>query len=143
MAEDNDGPDDWNARIIEEFRANGGKVGGQFEGAPLLLLHTTGAKSGQQRINPVMYQDLGDGRVAVFASKAGAPTNPDWYHNVVANPDVSAEIGVGTNAFRAHVAAGDERDPIWERQKREYPGFADYEAATTRTIPVVILDPAT
>ncbi len=134
--------DDWNAKIIEEFRSNGGRVGGQFEGAPLLLLHTTGAKSGQERVNPMMYQDLGDDRVAVFASKAGAPTHPDWYHNAVANPSVSAEIGEGTRSFRARVAEGEERDRIWERQKREYPGFAEYEAATTRVIPVVVLDPA-
>ena len=96
---------DWNAQIIEEFRANGGKVGGAFEGAPILLLHSTGAKSGAERINPMMYQDLGDGRVAVFASKAGADTNPDWYHNVVAHPDVSAEIGSDTRPFRATVAS--------------------------------------
>ena len=133
---------DWNTRIIEEFRANGGKVGGQFEGAPLLLLHTTGARSGAERINPMMYQDLGDGRVAVFASKAGADTNPDWYHNVVAHPEVTAEIGTATRSFRARVAAGDERSTIWERQKAAYPGFADYEAKTSREIPVVVLDPA-
>jgi deazaflavin-dependent oxidoreductase (nitroreductase family) len=133
---------DWNAQFIEEFRANGGKVGGNFEGAPVLLLHTTGAKSGQERVNPMMYQDLGDGTVAVFASKAGAPTNPDWYHNVVANPDVTAEIGTETRAFRARVADPDEREPIWTKQKADYPGFAEYESKTDRQIPVVILDPA-
>lgn len=133
---------DFNTAIIEEFRVNGGEVGGQFAGAPLLLLHTTGARSGRERVNPMMYQDLGDGRVAVFASKAGAPTNPDWFHNAVANPSVSAEIGDGTRAFTARVAGPAERDEIWERQKREYPGFADYEAQTTRVIPVVVLDPA-
>jgi deazaflavin-dependent oxidoreductase (nitroreductase family) len=132
---------DWNAGIIEEFRANAGKVGGQFEGAPLLLLHTTGARSGQERVNPVMYQDLG-GPVAVFASKAGAPTNPDWYHNVVAHPEVSAEIGTETRQFRARVAIGDERAQIWTQQMQDYPGFADYESKTEREIPVVILDPA-
>jgi deazaflavin-dependent oxidoreductase (nitroreductase family) len=132
---------DWNAQLIEEFRANGGKVGGNFEGAPLLLLHTTGARSGNERTNPVMYQDLGDGRVAVFASKAGADTNPDWYHNVVAHPDVTAEIGTETRSFRARVAEPQEREPIWERQKSDYPGFAGYEAGTTRVIPVVILEP--
>ena len=89
---------DWNAGIIEEFRANEGRVGGNFEGAPLLLLHTTGAKSGQERVSPVMYQDLGGGPVAVFASKAGAPDNPDWFHNVKANPDVTAEIGSETRS---------------------------------------------
>ena len=131
---------DWNRKIIEEFRANAGKVGGNFAGAPLLLLHTVGARSGHPHVNPLMYQDLG-GPVAVFASKAGAPSNPDWYHNLLANPEVSAEIGSETHRFRARVAAGDERDHIWEKQKRDYPGFADYEAKTDREIPVVILDP--
>ena len=131
---------DWNTQIINEFRANEGKVGGNFEGAPLLLLHTTGARTGQERVNPVMYQDLGDS-VAVFASKAGAPSNPDWYRNVVAHPDVTAEIGTATRTFRARTAEPDERAPIWEKQKADYPGFADYEANTSREIPVVILDP--
>lgn len=133
---------DWNRTIIEEFRANAGRVGGRFAGAPMLLLHTTGARTGQERVNPMMYRDLGNGSVAVFASKAGAPTNPDWYHNLVANPDVTAEIGTETRRFRARVAGDDERDPIWARQKQDYPGFADYEAKTDRRIPVVILDPA-
>lgn len=132
---------DWNAQIIQEFRANDGKVGGNFEGAPLLLLHTTGAKSGLERINPIMYQDLGDGRVAVFASKAGSDSDPDWYRNLVANPDVAAEIGVDTRPFRARTAAADERGPIWTKQKNDYPGFADYEASTSRVIPVVVLEP--
>lgn len=132
---------DWNAQIIDEFRANDGKVGGNFEGAPLLLLHTTGARSGEERIHPMMYQDLG-GSVAVFASKAGAPSHPAWYHNLVAHPEVSAEIGTATRTFRARVAEGAERDEIWTRQKQDYPGFAEYEAATDREIPVVVLDPA-
>ncbi len=134
-------PDDWNSKIISEFRENGGKVGGQFEGAPLLLLHTTGARSGQQRVNPVMYRDLGGGRYAVFASKAGAPVNPDWYHNLVANPQVSAEIGARTERFTARVADGDEREQIWVPHKQANPGFAEYERKTTRQIPVVVLDP--
>lgn len=133
---------DWNAQIIEEFRANEGKVGGQFEGAPLLLLHTTGAKSGHERVNPMMYQDLGAGSVAVFASKAGAPDNPDWFHNVTANPSVEAEIGTEMRRFTARVAEGEERETIWSRQKSDYPGFAEYEQKTDRTIPVVVLDPA-
>jgi deazaflavin-dependent oxidoreductase (nitroreductase family) len=132
---------DWNTGIIEEFRANGGKVGGQFEGAPLLLLHTTGAKSGAERVNPMMYQADGD-RIAVFASKAGAPTHPDWYHNILANSQVKAEIGNETIEFRARVADADERERIWSKQKADYPGFADYEKATTRQIPVVILERA-
>jgi deazaflavin-dependent oxidoreductase (nitroreductase family) len=134
-------PTDWNTAIIEEFRANGGKVGGQFEGAPLLILHTTGARSGQERVNPVMYRRVGDD-IAVFASKAGAPTNPDWYHNLVTNPSVRAEIGTETAGFTARVAAGDERDQIWDAQKAEFPGFADYETKTSRQIPVVILESA-
>jgi deazaflavin-dependent oxidoreductase (nitroreductase family) len=132
---------DWNTAIIEEFRSNGGKVGGGFEGAPLLLLHTKGAKTGQERVNPMMYRRVGD-HIAVFASKAGAPTNPDWYHNLVAHPAVTAEIGTQTLPFRARVAAGDERDEIWTAHKTENPGFAEYEAKTTRQIPVVILEPA-
>lgn len=133
---------DWNTRIIEEFRANGGKVGGQFDGAPLLLLHSTGARSGKERVHPMMYQDLGDGSVAVFASKAGAPDNPDWFHNVSANPSVEVEIGAEVRRCTARVAQGDERERIWSRQKSDYPGFADYEQKTDRMIPVVVLDPA-
>lgn len=132
---------DWNNKIIEEFRANGGKVGGPFEGAPILLLHTTGAKSGQERVHPMMYRPT-DGGYAVFASKAGAPTDPAWYHNLVANPDVQAEIGPQTLALRARVAGDAEREPIWTAQKTEYPGFQEYEENTTRQIPVVILESA-
>ena len=135
MAEAND----WNTRIIEEFRANGGKVGGQFAGAPLLLLHTTGAKTGQARVNPMMYLADGEDHV-VFASKAGAPTNPDWYHNLVANPRASIEVGDQTFNVVARVAEGETRERLWSRQKELYPGFADYEAKTTRQIPVVILE---
>lgn len=134
-------PSDWNTGIIEEFRANGGKVGGPFEGATLLLLHTTGAKSGHDHVTPVMYRPVGDG-YAVFASKAGAPTNPDWYHNLVANPSVRAEIGTQTLPLTARVAMGDERDRIWTAHKTANPGFADYEKKTTRQIPVVILESA-
>lgn len=130
---------DWNRNIIEEFRANKGKVGGRFEGRPLLLLHHRGARTGTERVNPLAYQDLGDGAVAVFGSKGGAPTNPDWYQNVRANPEVKVEIGTNTFSALARVAEGDERDRIWEQQKREMPGFADYEVRTTRPIPVVIL----
>jgi deazaflavin-dependent oxidoreductase (nitroreductase family) len=132
---------DWNTKIIEEFRANGGAVGGQFAGAPLLLLHTVGARSGQRRVNPVMYQKA-DGGYAVFASKAGAPVNPDWYHNLLAHPQVTAEIGTETVELVARVAGGDERERIWAAQKAAYPGFADYERKTTRQIPVIVLEPA-
>lgn len=131
---------DYNARIIAEFRANAGKVGGPFEGHTLLLLHSTGAKSGEERVNPVAYQDLG-GPVAIFASKGGAPEDPAWFHNVVANPDVEVEIGTTRQKRRARVAGGAERAEIFERQKIVMPGFADYESRTAREIPVVVLDP--
>jgi len=130
---------DWNTKIINEFRAGGGKVGGQFEGAPLLLLHTTGAQSGQPRVNPMMYLADGD-RLVVFASKAGAPTNPAWYHNLLANPEAEVEVGTESVAVRARVAEGDERERLWTAQKQRYPGFAEYEQKTSRTIPVVVLE---
>ncbi len=132
---------DWNAAIIEEFRANDGQVGGMFEGRTLLLLHHTGARTGTRRVTPLAYQDLADG-YAVFASKAGADTNPDWYHNVVANPGTEVEVGAETIRVRARVASGAERDRIWTRQKRDYPQFAEYEAKTSRVIPVVLLERA-
>src|SRR5579875_2854409 len=116
---------DWNNKIIEEFRANEGKVGGQFEGAPVLLLHTTGAKSGQERVNPMMYLEL-DGRLFVFASKAGAPTHPDWYHNLVANPRVTVELGTETFEADASPLQGDERTEVYDEQARRYPGFREY-----------------
>jgi deazaflavin-dependent oxidoreductase (nitroreductase family) len=134
-------PSDWNAQIIEEFRANGGKVGGGFAGTSIMLLHTTGAKTGREHVTPVTYRRV-DGGYAVFASKAGAPTNPDWYHNVVANPRVQAEIGTDTVSLTARVADPQEREPIWTAQKTENPGFAEYEHKTDRQIPVVILEPA-
>lgn len=130
---------EWNDKIIAEFRANGGRVGGQFEGAPLLLLHTAGAKSGARRVSPMMYRALGDDSWAVFASKAGADTNPDWYHNLVANPAVSVEIGTETIDVTARVAGADERQAIFDAHKAKYTGFADYEKKTSRVIPVVIL----
>lgn len=132
---------DFNTTIIEEFRANQGKVGGNFEGAPVLLLHTVGAKSGLTRVSPMMYQKVPDG-YAVFASKGGAPTNPDWYHNLLAHPQVQAEIGADTVDLVARVTEGEERDRIWTKQKADYPGFADYESKTTRQIPVIVLQPA-
>jgi deazaflavin-dependent oxidoreductase (nitroreductase family) len=128
-----------NQEIIEEFRANAGKVGGWFEGAPMLLLHTIGAKSGLARVNPLMYQQVGDD-LAVFASKAGAPTNPDWYYNLRANPNVEIELGTETIPVTAFVADDDERDRIWGIQKERYPTFAEYEkTAAGRKIPVVLL----
>ncbi len=130
---------DFNQKIIDEFRANGGQLGGPFEGAPILLLHHTGAKSGNERVNPVMYRAVGDD-LAVFASKAGAPTSPDWYHNLLAHPETTAEVGTETIVVVAREAKGDERTAIWEAHKKDYPGFAEYEASTTRQIPVVILE---
>jgi deazaflavin-dependent oxidoreductase (nitroreductase family) len=130
---------DWNDKIIAEFRANDGLVGGNFEGAPMLLLHSTGAKSGQERVHPMMYQAVGDS-YAVFASKAGADTNPDWFHNLRANPEASVEVGTETLQVTARVLGEEERQPIWETQKERYPGFADYEEKTSRVIPVVMLD---
>lgn len=130
--------DDWNQQIITEFRANGGRVGGQFEGAPMLLLHTTGRRSGQERVNPMMYLDL-DGHRYVFASKAGADTDPDWYRNLVAEPSVTAEVGTETYAATAVPLSGAERDRVYDEQARRYPGFAEYQQKTARVIPVVEL----
>jgi deazaflavin-dependent oxidoreductase (nitroreductase family) len=130
---------DWNRRIIEEFRGNAGKVGGPFEGASMLLLHHEGARTGIERVNPLVYQPVGEG-FAVFASKAGGPTNPDWYHNLIANPEATVEVGEDTVRVRARVAEGEERERIWTKQKQDRPNFADYEKKTSRQIPVVILE---
>jgi len=133
---------DWNAQIIAEFCSNHGKVGGDFEGAPLLLLHHTGARSGKARINPMMYLKDGD-RYLVFASKAGADTNPDWYHNLKAHPDVQIEVGDEKIDVRAEEVTGPERDRLYARQASLYPGFADYQRKTKRIIPVIALTPKT
>jgi deazaflavin-dependent oxidoreductase (nitroreductase family) len=130
---------DWNASIIEEFRANEGKVGGPFEGAPVMLLHTTGAKTGKTRVNPVMYQAVGDD-FAVFASKGGAPTHPDWYYNLLAHSQVTIEVGTETLEVKARATEGAERDRIWTVQKERYPAFASYEQKTEREIPVILLE---
>jgi deazaflavin-dependent oxidoreductase (nitroreductase family) len=131
-------PNDWNQRIIEEFRANGGKVGGPFAGAPLLLLTTTGARTGRSHTTPVMYTDDGD-RLLVYASKGGAPTNPAWYHNLVASPRVTVEVGTERFEADATVITGEERDRLYNRHAERYPGFAEYQEKTSRTIPVVAL----
>lgn len=128
-----------NAKIIEEFRANGGTVS-MFPNGSLLLLHHTGAKSGTERISPLAYQKVGDS-YAIFASKAGAPANPAWYHNLIANPKARVEVGTETIDVIARVAGPEEREPIWARQKENAPNFAEYEQKTSRQIPVVILDP--
>jgi deazaflavin-dependent oxidoreductase (nitroreductase family) len=130
--------DDWNTRIIEEFRANEGKVGGQFEGAPLLLLTTTGARTGRPHTVPLMYLPYGD-RLVVFASKAGADTNPDWYHNVVAHPMATVEVRHKIYQATVTEETGEFRDQLFAEQVRRYPGFADYQRKTTRKIPVVSL----
>lgn len=129
---------DWNARIIEEFRANQGKVGGQFQGAPVLLLHTVGAKTRARRVNPMMYLEE-DGRLFVFASKAGADTHPDWFHNLVADARVHVEVGTEKFDATAVPVHGAERDRLYAIQAERYPGFAEYQAKTNRVIPVVEL----
>ena len=132
---------DFNRKVIEEFRANGGRVGGPFQGAPLLLLTTTGAKSGGTYTTPVMYLPDGE-RMVVFASKGGAPANPAWFHNLVANPDATVEVGHDSFRVRATVTSGEERGRLFSRQAELYPAFADYAQKTTREIPVVALQPA-
>ena len=134
-------PEDFNAKIIDEFRSNGGRLGGPFEGAAILLLHTTGAKTGQVRVNPMMYLSEDD-TIYVFASKAGQPTNPDWYHNLVANPPVAVELGTETFDATARVLTGEERDRVYAHQSELYPGFAEYQEKTSRVIPVIALDKA-
>jgi deazaflavin-dependent oxidoreductase (nitroreductase family) len=130
---------DFNSQVIEEFRASGGKVGGMFEGAPLLLLHHTGAKSGQERVAPLVYMD-DDGRYVIFASKAGAPTNPAWYHNLLAHPQTSIEVGSQTLPVVADEVTGDARQRLFDAQVQRNPGFADYQdKAGNRVIPVIAL----
>lgn len=131
---------DWNKRVIEEFRANEGKVGGNFEGKSLLLLHTLGAKSGKERVNPVACVLDGE-RLVVIASKAGAPTHPDWYYNLVANPLVTVEFGKDTFQAQAVVAEEPERTRLYDKMVEVMPGFADYRAKAARVIPVITLTP--
>ena len=130
---------DFNDSVIERFRALGGKLPGPAEGSALLLLHTRGARSGAERVNPVTYQPLADGW-AIFAAHAGAANHPAWFHNLVANPETIIEIGTETVPVRARVVSGEERERIWERQKAFYPRFAKYEEQTTREIPVIVLE---
>jgi deazaflavin-dependent oxidoreductase (nitroreductase family) len=131
-------PNDRNQAIIAEFRANAGRVGGHFAGKTLLLLHTIGAKTGEERINPVAYVRDGD-RLVVIASKGGAPTNPDWYRNILANPLLTVEVGTQQFQVQAEVAAESERSRLYDKMVEMMPGFADYRRKTTRTIPVVVL----
>jgi deazaflavin-dependent oxidoreductase (nitroreductase family) len=131
---------DRNQKIIDEFRANGGKVGGPFTGRTLLLLHSKGAKSGQERINPVAYVQDGD-RYVVIASKGGAPTHPDWYYNLVAHPDVTVEVGREKINARASVTQEPERTRLYNKMVDMMPGFDEYRKKTTRQIPVFVLTP--
>ena len=133
-------PADFNAQIIEEFHSSEGRVGGMFEGMPLLLLHHTGAKSGKSRVNPLAYQ-ADDGRYVVFASKGGAPSNPDWYHNLKANPQAKIEVGTDTIDVVASEASGEERERLFRTQAERVPQFAEYEQKTERVIPVIVLTP--
>jgi deazaflavin-dependent oxidoreductase (nitroreductase family) len=130
-----------NARIIEEFRANGGKVGPPFEGRPMLLLHTKGRKTGLPRINPLVYLADAD-RFVIIASKGGAPRDPQWYRNLVASPDVEIEVGTRTIPVKAVVVTGAERDELYARQAAVMPAFAEYERRAGRVIPVIALEPA-
>lgn len=134
---------DWNAKIINEFRANGGRVGGPFEGAPMVLVHHVGRKSGKQNLTPMMYLpgDDGSGTIFVFASKGGAPSNPAWYYNLVSAGRAQVEVGTDTYDVEVREIKGDERDKIYAEQASRYPGFAEYEEKTAgiRTIPVLAL----
>jgi deazaflavin-dependent oxidoreductase (nitroreductase family) len=130
---------DWNEKVIEEFRANGGKVGGVFKNMTLLLLHTTGAKSGQPRINPLATMTEGS-RQVIIASKGGADTHPDWYYNLVANPDVTVEYGEDIYAARANIVEEPARSELFAKMAAKYPVFAEYEHKAKRVIPVIALE---
>jgi deazaflavin-dependent oxidoreductase (nitroreductase family) len=136
VVEEEDAMQDWTRRMIEEFRANKGQVGGMWEGRPLLLLTTTGAKTGQRHTTPVMYLREGE-RLFIFATKSGAPTHPAWYHNLLAHPEVTVEIGDQTYEATAQPVTGDERGEIYARMAALYPQFHGYLEKTTRTIPVI------
>ena len=129
------GPRDWNQKIIEEFRANAGKVGGYFEGAPMVLIHHIGARSGTERINPLVYLPDGEDMV-IAATKGGAPKHPDWYHNLKAHPRIVAEVGTETFPVEATEVTGEARDQLWHRLVEMRPGFGEYESKTTRVFPL-------
>ena len=133
-------PADFNAQVIEEFHATGGKPGGMFEQMPLLLLHHTGAKSGTPYINPLAYMADGN-RYVIFASKGGAPDNPAWYFNLKAHPDVAIEVGTDTMDATASEATGEERDRLYSTMAQTVPAFAEYATKTERQIPVIVLTP--
>ena len=136
----------WNEKVIADFRANEGRVGGPFEGAPMVLVHHRGRRSGQEYVNPMMYlaAERGDGSIYVFASKGGAPTNPDWYYNLTAAGAGTVELGTGTFPVTVRELHGEEHDRIYAEQAQRYPGFAEYaeKTAGVRTIPVLELIPA-
>lgn len=129
------GPNSWNQKIIEEFRANAGRVGGYFEGAHMLLIHHIGARSGRERVNPLTYLPDGDGMI-IAATKGGAPTNPDWYYNLKRNPRITVEVGTATFAVDATEVKGEERNELWRRLVELRPGFAAYETKTSRVFPM-------
>ncbi len=136
--------DETNAKVIAEFRANHGRVGGHYDGWPMLILHTTGAKSGRAHISPLVYLPAGErarGGMVIIASAGAQPMHPAWYHNLVANPEVTVEVGDETVAATARVATGPERDALYARQAERFPFFAGYEKKAARTIPVVVLEP--
>jgi deazaflavin-dependent oxidoreductase (nitroreductase family) len=130
---------EFNRKLIEEFRENGGKVSGMFAGAPLLLLTTTGARSGQPRVAPLAYTTDND-RLVVIASKGGAPTHPDWFYNVRSNPDVTVELGAEAFPARATILQGAERQRLFDQMAAQMPNFAEYQRNTTRQLPVIVLE---
>lgn len=133
---------DWNTTIIEEFRANDGRVGGPFEGAPMILIHHIGARTGTERVSPLVYFPDGE-RMIIMASKGGAPTNPDWYHNLKAHPRITVEVGTETFPVDVVEVTGDEREALWARVVDKMPGFGEYQSKVTRRIPVLALTRAT
>jgi deazaflavin-dependent oxidoreductase (nitroreductase family) len=129
------GPGDWNLKVVEEFRANAGKVGGYFEGAPMILVHHVGARTGIERVSPLVYLPDGEDMV-IAATKGGAPTHPDWYHNLKANPHITVEVGTDTFPVETTEVTGPERDELWRRLVELRPGFAEYEKKTDRVFPM-------
>jgi deazaflavin-dependent oxidoreductase (nitroreductase family) len=130
---------DWNQQIIDEFRANSGRVGGMFEGAPMILVHHVGAKSGTERVTPLVHFPEEDGRTVIVASAGGAPKHPAWFHNLKANPKVDVEVGSETYTVVAEELTGAERDELWQQVVAKNPGFGDYQRKTDRVIPLLRL----
>jgi deazaflavin-dependent oxidoreductase (nitroreductase family) len=127
---------DWNRQVIDEFRANEGRVGGMFAGAPMILIHHIGARSGTERVSPLVYFPQDDGSMVIVASKGGAPDNPDWYHNLKANPKIDVEVGTERFPVVADEIEAPERDPVWAAVVATNPGFGEYQQKTSRTIPL-------